>query len=240
MPVVEVAAGQPGDDGAAEPDRRGQPGRLAGTGELTAPRRDHQAAHQRVGRDAVGADRLLVDRGERAGDARAEPGPDRPPGRPWQQPVKRGYRGVPVRGPDQQQPARLERAKQPVEHQLDVLHAVKQQGAVDHVVGALRDRDGPQVAGDDVVVGACGVAQHPGRQRVVGVDGGDRDVETAFGQLVKRELAQRGQAARLEHAHRLAQVLQHVIADRLGEKPALRALAGRLASFGSRHVTHSN
>ena len=85
-------------------------------------------------------------------------------------------------------------------------------------------RDGAQVADDHVVVGARRVLQHLPGQRVIGVDRGDRDLEPALGKLTDAELAQRGQAARLQQADRLAQAPQHVIAQRLGEEPGRRPL----------------
>jgi RNA polymerase sigma factor (sigma-70 family) len=56
--------------------------------------------------------------------------------------------------------------------------------------------------------------------------------------LLAAERAQRGQAARLKHADRLPQALQHVVAHRLGKEPARGVPAGRLASLGSGHVSH--
>ncbi len=138
--------------------------------------------------------------------------------RPGQQAVEQRRRAVPVAGPQQQQATRLERADQPVEHELDVVDALEQQRAVDHVVGPLRDRDRAQVAGDHIVIGGLRVPQHPPGERVVVVDGRDRDLEAALGQLAEAELAQRRQAARLEQADRAAQALQHVVAQRLGEE----------------------
>lgn len=116
-----------------------------------------------------------------------------------------------------------------------MLYPFEQLRAVDHVVAARRYRNGPQVPGDHVVVGAARFPEHAPCDRVVGVDGGDRDGEPAIGEFPDAELTQRRQAARLEHADRPAEGLEHVVAHRLGKEPAHRPLAARRASFGGRH-----
>jgi hypothetical protein len=121
-----------------------------------------------------------------------------------------------------------------------VLDALKQQGAVDDVVGPLRYGDRAQIAGDHVVVRALRVAQHAPGERLVGIDSGDRDLEAAFRELADAELAQRGEAARLEHADLLARAPQHVVANRLGEEAARCSMAARRASFGSSHIPNSS
>jgi hypothetical protein len=121
-----------------------------------------------------------------------------------------------------------------------VTDPLEQQGAVHNVVAALRYRYGAQVAGDHLVVGGGRVAQHALRGRLVAIDGGDRDLEPARGEPGEAELAQRGQAARLEHADRASQALQHMIAHRLGEEAGRRPVAARRAALGSRHAAIVN
>ena len=77
---------------------------------------------------------------------------------------------------------------------------LEQQRAVDHIEGALRDRNRAQVAGDDVVVGAARVVQHAHGKRLVSVDGGDGDLEAALGEFADAELARWRQAACLRRA----------------------------------------
>jgi len=208
---------------------------VIGAAQLGAAGGDDEAAQQRVGRDALVADRLLVDRPERPGDARAEPGPDGRPDRARQQPVEQRRRAAPVAGPQQQQAARLERADEPVKHELDVVHALEQERAVDHVVGPLRDRGGAQVAGDHIVVGGLRLPERPPGDRVVVVDDGDRDLEAALGQPGDVQLAQRRQGARLKQADRSPEALKHVIAQWLGEEAVSAPLCARSATLRSRH-----
>jgi hypothetical protein len=121
-----------------------------------------------------------------------------------------------------------------------VTHPLEQGRAVDHVEGALRDGNRAQVAGDHVVVGDVRVEQRLLGERLVAVDGGDRDLEPAVGELGDAELAQRGQAARLEHADGSAEALQDVLAHRLGEEPDRRPFLVWRASLGSRHASHGS
>jgi len=114
---------------------------------------------------------------------------------------------------------------------------LEQPGAVDHVEGALRYGDRAQVAGDHVVVGVVRFEQHAPGERLIGVDRGDRDLEPALRELGEAQLAQRGQAASLEHADRSAEALEDVLAHGLGKEPARRPLPLRRASLGSRHET---
>src|ERR1700761_3646472 len=170
---------------------------MVGACYLAGPRGDDEPAPQSVGGDALVADDFLVDRSERAWDAGVEPGPDGPADHAWQHPVKQGSRAVPVAGPQKQQAARLERARQPVENEFDVVNPFKKQGAVNHVVGALRDGDGAQVAGDHVVVGGLCVAEHAVGPRRGGADRGNRYLDPALGEVAEAEWAERGKAARL-------------------------------------------
>src|SRR6202020_1397033 len=78
------------------------------------------------------------------------------------------------------------------------------------------------------------------RERLVGIDGGDRDLEAAIGELADAEFAQRREAAGLEHADRTARALRYVIAHRLREEAVRRPMVARRPSFGSRHVSHSS
>ena len=80
-----------------------------------------------------------------------------------------------------------------------------------------------QVTDEHVVVGGTGVLQDPSDQRVIGVDGGDRDLESAVGELADAKFARWREAARLEQADRPPQALQHVVAQRLGEAHPLEA-----------------
>jgi hypothetical protein len=121
-----------------------------------------------------------------------------------------------------------------------VAYPLEQGRAVDDVEGPLRNGDGAQVAGYHVVVSTARVEQHLPGERLVAVDGGDRDLKPALGELGDAELAQRGQAARLEHADRSAEALQYVLAHRLGEEPGRRPLPVWRASFGSRHASHGS
>ena len=62
-----------------------------------------------------------------------------------QDPVQEAARAVPVTDLQAQQPARLERADQAVEHQFGVLDPLQQQGGLHDVEGALGQRHRPQV-----------------------------------------------------------------------------------------------
>ena len=55
-----------------------------------------------------------------------------------------------------------------------------------------------------------GVARHAPGERLAGVDRGDRDLEPAVGEFPGAEFAERGLAARLEHADGAPRALQHV------------------------------
>ena len=218
-------------------DRRGGPAGMRALGRSLG---DDQSAHQGVGGDAALGDGPLVDRGEGAGDARAQPAPDGVPQRAGQPPVQQGGGAVAVGDPDEQQAAWPQRAGQPVQDQLDMRDPLKQPPAVHDVEPAQRQRYGAQVPDEHLVVSAACLAEYLPGERVIAIDYRYRDIEAAFFQFAEAKLAQWRQAARLQDADWAPQPGEHVVAQRLGEEPpCARPRAGRAIPDG-RHDTDSS
>jgi hypothetical protein len=115
-----------------------------------------------------------------------------------------------------------------------MLDPLEQARAVDDVVGTLRDGDGAQVANDHVGVSGPCVIERPLGQRVVGVDGGDRNLEPVLGELTDAEFPQRSEAAGLQQGDRPAEAAHRVVVQRLGEEPVrLHVRARRITASGS-------